>query len=206
MSLTGGELNALNGKYGISAPYKSVSVMQLIKAHQPQSKAELYDLISFHYQNDCFCGVKSKGTVEDFGKNLYQAQLKEWNTHKYSLQQCILWEYNLFVVQSLKGATLEKKALSALQTRLKGFEVGEAEGFWDEELRIDLVVSRGAELMCAVQVKPITFNFMRQSVIDFNKKANQKWSKPVYYLYYNQDLEFSNLDQLIHEIEGAFLK
>jgi len=38
MAYTGGPLNELNGKMGISAPNKSVPVMKLIKAHNPKRK------------------------------------------------------------------------------------------------------------------------------------------------------------------------
>ena len=36
-----------------------------------------------------------------------------------------------------------------------------------------------------IQVKPLTFKKMRREVITFNKNANQKWGKPVFYLYYD---------------------
>ena len=76
MAYTGGKLNFLNGKYGISAPNRSVPVMKLIREHKPKSPNELKKLIEEHFKNDCKCGIKSKGTVEDFGKNLYEAQKK----------------------------------------------------------------------------------------------------------------------------------
>ena len=57
MSLTGGSLNLLNGKMGISAPNKSVPVMKLIKMHKPKSKEELVELIKYHYKNKCDCGI-----------------------------------------------------------------------------------------------------------------------------------------------------
>jgi hypothetical protein len=74
MAYTGGPLNELNGKMGISAPFKSVPVMKLIRAHNPKSKEELVELIKWHSENTCECGVVSQGTVESFGKNLYDSQ------------------------------------------------------------------------------------------------------------------------------------
>ena len=41
MAYTGGALNELNGKMGISNPNTSVPVMKLIKTHQPKSRNEL---------------------------------------------------------------------------------------------------------------------------------------------------------------------
>jgi hypothetical protein len=201
MAYTGGELNNLNGKYGISAPYKSVPVMKLIKEHRPKTKEELYELIRYHHENNCTCGVKSQGTVEDFGKNLYDAQIREWGHYKYSLQECVQWEYDLFVIQSLKGTDIENKAVFALQTELKEYKVIVAEGFVDEELRIDLIVLHNGIEKCGIQVKPHTFNYMRPGVKTFNKAANAKWGKPVHYLYYDENESFRNLPDVIELIK-----
>ena len=53
MAYTGGPLNELNGKMGISAPFKSVPVMKLIRIHKPKTRDELYELIKFHFENNC---------------------------------------------------------------------------------------------------------------------------------------------------------
>ena len=196
MTYTGGPLNELNGKMGISAPGNSVPVMKLIKIHQPKSKSELVDLIKVHHQQKCGCGIKSRGTVFDFGKNLYHAQLKYWGEYKFSMQQCIQWEFDLFIVQSLKGCFLEKKAASLLAGRLPTFSVEEVNGYLDEELRIDLTVKSGREELCGIQVKPVTFMKMRSEVILFNKTANEKWGKPVFYLFYDEDGRFRNIGHI----------
>lgn len=202
MAYTGGELNLLNGKYGISAPANSVPVMKLISAHRPKSRDELYGLIQYHYETNCNCGIKSKGRVEDFGKKLYDAQIKEWGRYKYSLKDCIQWEYDLFVSQSLKGNALENKAKNELNGILKTveLEVQIAKGFIDEELRVDLLVTKNGINICGVQVKPHTFKKMRRGVIIHNKKANQKWGKPVHYLFYNDKEEIINMDGVVADV------
>ena len=58
-------------------------------------------LIEYHKNNKCDCGVISTGTVSEFGERLYDSQEKYWGK-KISLTQCIQWEYDLFVVQSLR--------------------------------------------------------------------------------------------------------
>lgn len=198
---TGGDLNRLNGKYGISAPAKSVPVMKLIKVHRPKSKEELCELIKRHFESDCYCGVKSQGTVEDFGKNLFNAQILEWGETKFSLTECIQWEYDLFVLQSLKGTLVENKAITELKKILPGFDIEEAEGFIDEELRIDLIISKDKQKLCGIQVKPYTFNMVRESVIEYNKKANQRWDRVVHYLYYDQNEDFINLNEIVTKIK-----
>ncbi|MEY4570824.1 MAG: hypothetical protein RLZ10_17 [Bacteroidota bacterium] len=200
MTYTGGELNLLNGKMGISAPYKSVPVMKLIKIHAPKSKSELVDLIDFHHKNKCECGIISTGSVEDFGKNLYESQLKFWGKYKYSLEECIKWEYDLFVVQSLKGGNIEKKAIKDLTNLLKGFEIEEAVGYLDEDLRIDIVIKKNNLEVAGVQVKPKTFNLMREEVIHFQNNANKKWGKPVFILYYDNESNYTNLEGVLEKI------
>lgn len=198
MAYTGGLLNQLNGKYGISAPHNSVPVMKLIRIHQPESRKELLDLIKFHFENDCCCGIKSKGTVEDFGKNLYQVQLREWGAYRYSLQECIQWEYDLFIDQSMKGMLAEAAAMAFFQKTLAcvGLTVSKADGYLDEELRIDLIVSKNDKPVCGIQVKPLSFNKMREGVITYNKAANARWGKPVFYLLYDENEKFTNLDDV----------
>lgn len=201
MAYTGGPLNELNGKMGISAPFKSVPVMKLIRAHNPKSKEELVELIKWHSENSCECGVVSQGTVESFGKNLYDSQIKYWGEIRYSLQDCIQWEYDLFVVQSLKGGIVEKRAITELAKKAPNFTFQEAEGFLDEELRIDIVIKKSGNEVGGIQVKPLTFKKMRREVITFNKDANQKWGKPVFYLYYDDNESFVNTDELIAAIQ-----
>lgn len=194
-------MNELNGKMGISAPHKSVPVMKLIRAHNPKSKEELVELIKWHSEHSCSCGIVSHGTVELFGKNLYDAQKKHWGEHRYSLQECIQWEYDLFVVQSLKGNLVEKKAVSELSCLLNSYVFEEAEGFVDEELRIDIVIKKEHKEVGGIQVKPETFKMMRREVITFNREANKKWKKPVFYLFYNAKEEFINISNLVREIQ-----
>lgn len=206
MAYTGGPLNELNGKMGISAPYKSVPVMKLIRTHNPKSKEELVDLIKWHSENTCECGIVSQGTIESFGKNLYDSQNKYWGETRYSLQDCIQWEYDLFVVQSLKGGIVEKKAIAGLSENISGFAFEEAEGFLDEELRIDIIIKENGSEVAGIQVKPVTFKKMRREVITFNKDANRKWGKPVFYLYYDDCENFVNIDEIVSAIQKLYIK
>ena len=202
MAYTGGPLNELNGKMGISAPSNSVPVMKLIRIHKPKSKDELVELIKYHYENDCECGIKSQGTVEDFGKNLYNAQIKYWGEYRYSLKECIQWEYDLFVIQSLKGNVIEKKVQKYLSNKLEDYDIEQAQGYLDEDLRIDIIIKKQKNIIAGIQVKPATFLLMREEIITFNKEANEKWNYPVFYLYYNEDESFKNLDDLINKIKS----
>jgi len=198
---TGGPLNLLNGKMGISAPGKSVPVMALIRKHNPKSKDELVELIKSHYLKPCSCNITSQGTVKDFGKNLYNAQIEFWGEYRYSLKECIQWEYELFIVNSLKGGIVEKKVIQRLKTMNNALDFKEAEGYLDEDLRIDmLVISNGKEI-AGIQVKPESFNKMRSEVLYINREGHKKWGKPVFYLFYDKNENFTNIDLVLDKIK-----
>ncbi|GET45583.1 MjaI family restriction endonuclease [Capnocytophaga felis] len=116
------------------------------------------------------------------------------------MKECIQWEYDLFVVQSLKGSLIENKAIQLLKNQLHSFIVNQADGFVDEELRVDLIILKNNIEICGIQVKPNTFNLMRQGIINFNKNANAKWGKPVFYLFYDDVENFTNVQEVISEI------
>lgn len=201
MSLTGGELNLLNGNQGISAPFRSVPVMKLIREHKPRTKNELVEIIEYHYRNRCSCGIVSQGTVEDFGRNLYESQIRQWGKYKYSLEECKRWEYDLFITQSLKGNLIEDKAKKIISIQLPSLEVIDASAELDSEYRIDLVIKKMGIEVCGIQIKPHTFYYMRQNVVTFNYVANTSWGKPVYYLIYNEREEFTNLPEIVAKIQ-----
>lgn len=199
MTFTGGELNWLNGKYGISAPEKSVPIMKLIQTHKPKTRTELTDLIDNH-QSSCSCGIKSTGSIIDFGKSLYKCQLDAWGGNKFSLQDCIQWEYDLFVCQSIKGNDLEQKAISLLKNKLKDFSFLKADGYMDEELRIDILIKKDSKILGGIQVKPDSYHHVREGIKIRNESSNRKFCKPVYYLFYNKNGDFKNVTEVINRI------
>lgn len=148
--------------------------MRLIRNHKPKSKDALVQLIEYHKNNKCDCVVISTGTVLEFGERLYDSQIKYWGEQRYTLAQCIQWEYDLFVVQSLKGGMMEKKALIMLQKELPNLYFEEAEGYLDDELRVDLLVfDKNKNIKGGIQVKPKTFKSMRPEVLFMQKKAKR---------------------------------
>jgi hypothetical protein len=69
-----------------------------------------------------------------------------------------------------------------------------------QELRIDLIVLKNDFEVAGIQVKPLTFKLMRREVITFNKNANIKWGKPVFYLYYDENEKFVNIELVKSEL------
>lgn len=200
---TGGLLNVLNGKMGISAPHKSVPVMKLINKHRPKSYDELETLIEYHYLNDCECGIKSQGTVYDFGRNLYNAQMEYWGENKFTLEECIQWEYDLFIINSLKGSKMESKAISELKNHLSPeYTITNSESIIDEEYRVDIEIKKGGNVVLGIQVKPNSYKFTRYEVKSFNVVRNSKYGNKVAYLYYDDDEEFVNVNEIIQYLQG----
>ena len=211
MAYTWWELNLLNWKYGISAPYKSVPIIKLIRNHKPKSNEELVSLIKYHYENNCACLVKSQWTIEMFWKNLYNAQIKEWWKYKYSLDECIQWEYDLFVIQSLKWNKIEDKVKKLLSSEVKTLNnqlsVVDANNYLDEELRIDLVVKFWNTEICWIQVKPSSYKHIRDNVKYMNTHRNSLSGMEVTYVYYVYNKEaIENLESTINFIKNLLSK
>jgi hypothetical protein len=200
---TGGELNILNGKMGISAPDKSVPVARLVRYHKPKSPAELEKLISDHVNGGCPCGVVSTGTVQDFGRNLYEAQIGFWGEYKYSLKDCIQWEYDLFILQMLKGNTMEDKCQDKLKKLLESpYNIVKTNEYVDEEVRVDLEVYYQTSLIAGIQVKPDSFKNIRNNIKLFNINANKAYNRPVLYVYYDYDSEdLINIEKVVKIIK-----
>lgn len=194
---TGGMLNELNGIMGTSAPSNSVPVIKLINTHNPQSYDELEQLIEYHYLHDCPCGIKSKGTVRDFGKNLYEAQDVAWGEKRFTLDECIQWMYNLFIINSLKGSKMEKLALNEVQQVISSqYQVRKAESNVDERYRVDLEICNNDTILLGIQVKPHTYVFTNEYVQASNNAKNSRYGYDVFYLYYNDEGLFVNIEDI----------
>lgn len=203
MAYTGGELNKLNGMMGISSVENSVPIMKLIDNHKPKSEGELVKLIEHHVGGADCCDVVSRGTIQDFGRELYDAQEEMWGEKRYSLEECIIWEYDLFIVQSMKGNTMESKAIDELRDRLTfcNAEVTRAGTTIDSEYRIDLIVKQGEIIISGIQVKPTSYNTARDEVKLRHEQSNQMFKQEVLYLYYEYETEeFTNIDGVVEEL------
>lgn len=191
---TGGLLNELNGKMGISAPHNSVPVIKLINEHKPRSHEELERLIEYHHNHDCPCGIKSKGTVHDFGLNLYNAQKEYFNDYLFTLEECVQWEYDLFITNSLKGSLMEDEAIKELEKAIGFCKVYKTDRIIDEEYRIDIELV-SPDWKIGVQVKPISYRFTNDNVKSMNNTKNCKYDGEIAYLYYDDD-GFVNVDEI----------
>lgn len=204
MVYTGGQLNWLNGQSKVSNPNESVHVMSLINEHDPKSHEELEQLISDHVGGADCCDVESGGTVEDFGRWLYEAQDAHWGEKRFTLEECQQWEYDLFVVQSLKGKSMEDKAIEILDDRVGPASFERAGQLVDEDYRIDIEVLVEGDLVAGIQVKPYSYKKARESVQYRNDIANEEYEVEALYLYYDYDTEeFNNMESVVADVSAT---
>lgn len=81
-----------------------------------------------------------------------------------------------------------------------GFSVEEANNYYDEELRIDLLILKDNKEFAGIQVKPKLYNYVRSEVISFSKHANSQWERKVFYLLYDSYKSFINIIDVLKEI------
>lgn len=205
---TGGILNEINRVLQLSTRNKTVPVSDLIKAHEPGTPRALELLIADHRTPGCPCGLHSKGTVQEFGQTLYEAQLrpdaqvilKTANQPVQSLAECLRWCYCLYVTHSFNGHAMEVKAIdSAIKKLPHWMSVRSASQYEDFSLRIDILL-HGRGKTSAIQVKPETYRFVPPDTRAIDAAANARFGHPVFYLFYDSSHEFPDADDVFARI------
>lgn len=217
---TGGILNRINELYKCNSKYRSVPVMSLIRSHNPKNNDELVFLISSHQKGhrheNCECKCKSAGTLKDFGKNLYDAQLDYFSkmgqaekdkynfNEPYSLEHCEMFMYTLFISCSLKGDKSETRAVNKLNASGELYHKVEiAPELLDFKYGVDIVAKdKHGKDVCGIQVKPESYMKLSENhpAVMVNLNKNKAWGKPVIYLYYNMKMEFLNFKDVVREV------
>lgn len=203
---TKGILNVVCEKYGCNRKNQSVAIQQLIRFHKPKQQAELTALIASHqvcHQHDgCQCGSVSKGTVETFATNLYNAYKRyvsevDNNADYKNYEDCMIFMKHLFVINSLKGNMMEDVVVDWTNNKLKdinkelGFNAKAelANELDDFRYAIDIVINDELGEMFGIQVKPLSYKNFPDThiVVTQNKDKNKLYGKPVVYVYYNEE-------------------
>ena len=197
-------LNWLNGEHKISAIHNSVPMIRLLSKHKCYNATEVEVTIDNHYHKECSCGIVSSGTLRMFGERLFEAQTKSWGECRYTLDECIAWERDLFTTKTLRGLLFEERAIGALRQRFPSLTVSETTGYLDEEAKIDAVVSDGGKVFCGVQVKPESYKKADSDVKESNKKGNELVDFPIFYLFYDNGA-FTNMDEVATSIRAIWL-
>ena len=210
---TDSPLYRLNKKHDISAPENSVPVTKLIRVHQPRNRTELFALFKSHVDCECECGIKSKGTIKDFGVNLYNAQIDEWGQHIFTLKECIQWEFDFFLLLSgfPNGNTIVEKAILYIRNFVEKHPEYQSDGFWaiskcTGNHGVDILVSPADPKRevypfpteCYIKVEPKIYKYMEGSIKRVDETCDGLFNAtPVFCLYYDEDSKFINFDNVI---------
>jgi hypothetical protein len=201
---TGGILNAINERYNLNSTSKTVPIIKLYDYHNPKSFKECELLIESHTANgsnaNCPCGCKSKGTLNDFANNLWnkvQEEQLELSTKTTTNQlfniteQCHNFIIGLFVKNSLIGLYMEQLLIEKLTKALPENRFVRAESDMDRKYSVDILVYKGDTLIKGIQVKPSSYDRVRNDIKMINDKNNQAFKKDfnleeeVKYIYYD---------------------
>jgi MjaI restriction endonuclease len=208
---TGGILNTINEKYKCNQTHKSVPVIKLYKAHSVKTLEQAEFFISSHQagheHGNCSCGIRSQGTVEMFGDNLYEAvkkyELEFGQNVNKTLEDCRNFMYGLFVVKSLTGFAMEELALKLLNVTDTLYDVVvRATDEEDLKMGVDLKLQKEVNVLAGIQVKPESYKFASIDVKNINAKKESLFEKPVIYLYYNSTKEFTNFDEVVNQLNS----
>jgi|GEM_PF-455558 len=206
---TGGPLNWLNEKFHLNSRASSVSVMQLVRCHNPKSPRELEDLIEEHFKGTCSCGLTSKGTVKMFAQKLFEAQqqpvyVEKYPRDKHSVERCYGFMFDLFCVSPIRGTEFELKALNvlmkAVRTVTQESSIQVRRATTDEDFGgIDLVIEKTeSEIpLIGIQVKPVSFKYSREGAQKIMKQKLKNFNFECCYLYYTPEGDWVNINEVM---------
>ena len=209
---TGGILNKINEMYYCNAKNNTVAIIKLIQHHKPKTWLEVEQLIESHQDGhthaNCSCGAKSKGTIKMFANRLYEAVKKYENETGEVInkneEDCYNFMYGLFIVSSLKGASIELNAISELNRPNILYDiVHKSTEEQDFKMGVDLVLRTIHKELAGIQVKPSGYKLLSNQgdVVRRNNNKELLFGKPVIYLYYDARTgEFTNMNDVISEL------
>ena len=175
-------LNQLHAKR--LSPSKTIptGIIGLIRKHNLDTPERVEKCIDFHFHNNCKCGIKSLGTLNDFATIMHKDQTD------FTYQECKDYIIDLYTLKSFYGHLKEMHVILQLRSSLKN-NFRYATDVEDSLYAIDIVIDNVA----AVQVKPLSYHNVDKTT---NQKKNKAFGKPVYYIYYDKDGIY-NIENLI---------
>lgn len=192
------KLNELANNNGLTWVRKTTSVSDIIKRTFTKNPDDLRYYVNSEIAKNpnCVYTINDKRyrakSITDLGKLLYM--FAQEDLVPVNLQECITYVDNTFVIKTLSGFEWEEKILNWLQHKKPEARYSTSEE--DSKFAIDLIVPNEF----AIQVKPQSYkNFDMHW--EMNKRKNNNFSLPVYYVYYNNWKKNVDIPQ---EIRGVF--
>lgn len=182
---TGGRLNSINEKYHCNDPAKTIRVSSLLRHHAPRTENDMLRLLETHEKQRCLvCGEQARnGGLPGWVQMLCAAAARE--RAAVTEDDCRAFIFDLYVRAPVQGFFYEDRALAWL--RNLGYKnVRLATPAEDCDFAVDLVLTQ-ADRQAGIQVKPLSYKFVRPEVHALNLTKNAKAPFPVFYLYYQND-------------------
>jgi len=202
------DLNQLNENHGINDPQNSVHLKCLFDKHPIQTENELVEAINSHKDGGCDvdgCWTETTNDPLQCGRQLHEAQAEEWDEYRYDEEICLSWSYNLFINRMLDGESKEREAIRRLREADPEFEFELADSKTDSEQAVDIEVLYGGTVFCGIQVKPESYNDTSGLTKFQNLQKNDTYDHPVFYLFYDDDSDMENIDEVVAQINSLLL-
>lgn len=109
-------------------------------------------------------------------------------------------------VQSmLDGESMEQEAIKQLREADEKFEFEFTASKTDSEQAVDIEVRYGKAVFAGIQVKPANYKDTSGNVRFQNLQKNDTYDHPVFYLFYDDDGEMENIDDVVGQINTLLL-
>lgn len=187
-------------RYELNQKKRTVSIMELVNAHQPKTEVELVRLLKDHVVpcSQC-CTQVFNGGLPGWAQALYAAAIDA--RHPHSLQQCQEFIYDLFVRGPLRGRETEVAALALLRKcGWANITFQESAAHIDARYAVDIIMVRHGMPVAGVQVKPTSYKGQRREVHDRDIAKNHQWGLPVVYLYYTRTGGWENIQSVLERL------
>lgn len=217
---TGGPLAWLNATLGLNSRANSVATSTITKAHRPDTPERMAELIAAHREPCLLCSAKSQGTVEDFGRRLFESQshpayvryLQLVCAQPATLERCQEYAWDLYAVSPTRGRETELIAQRELERELgRRFHVHTASEAHDFGFSVDLVVTRAGgdpaeddDILAGVQVKPESYRLVPNHVAhEWHAQKSDAFAAPVLIVWYDACDQFRGIDKVVQTVRSS---
>ena len=192
--------NKIFNNEGINSSYKIGKLSSLINAKDFKSVKEWIDYYFTEFQ--------SKEEFEKIIKEFHTAVNKVFD---FSYEDAQKQMYQRIFYDTWNGKCKEYAIISYLKKHYPKYIIEKTNDEFDREYSIDLSVKENDKLIAGIQVKPISYSYDKDYLLDskkINREKNNKFISlnrvPVFYLYYNncklvKNVDFNLLDLFLSE-------
>jgi hypothetical protein len=158
---------------------------------------------------------RTEKELEERGRYMYEQIVKEGNPQKLSLAECVYMVKYRVLGETWNGIiSRERNTIKTMEQVLPNILFKKTDGEVDYQYGIDYELYEGEDLLCAVQIKPISYQkgFSREIIKakkaneSKNKKYTEEYQADVLYIYANSKGVIINEDVLSDIRNRALVK